>query len=81
MCDAIEMRIVAVIDLTNNLGIGGRFVGANCDRTVQADAFDGVLEKSLCGFGIAPGGQAEIDYLSVRINSPPQIAPFASNTD
>lgn len=70
-----------MIDLADNAPVGRGFVCDNGDRAMKSHALDRLVEKGLCCFCIPPGGEAEIDHLTVCINGAPEIAPFATNPD
>lgn len=81
MADAVEMRVVSVIDLADDAPIGVGLIGAGRDRPVQPDALDSLVEKGLRGLCIAPCSQPEVDHLTVCINRAPQVAPLAADAD
>ena len=81
MSDAIEMRIITLIDFANDTPIGWRLIGHNGHRLVQPNAFDRLFEKGSGGFCIPPGREPEIDQLAVCINSTPKVAPFSADAD
>jgi hypothetical protein len=58
MSDAIKVRIISVIDLTNDTSIAVRLVRHNCKRPVQAYTRDGLVEKGPCSLCIASRGEA-----------------------
>ena len=68
-----------MIDLADNAPVSRGFVCDNGDRAMKSHALDRLVEKSLCCFCIPPGGEAEIDHLTVCINGAPEIAPFATD--
>ncbi len=69
--DAIKMRVISVIDFTNDAAIGRCFVGPDCYGLVQARTLDRFVEKGFGVFRIPSGGEGEVDYLTVRIDCPP----------
>ena len=79
--DAVKMRVISVIDLTDDTTIGMRFVRADRYRPVEPNPFDCLAQEGSGCLCIPPRGQAEIDHLPVGIDRPPQIPPFATNAD
>lgn len=79
--DAVEMGVVAMIDFADHPPVGGSLVCHNNDRTMEPHAFNRLVEKSLGCPRVASCGKAEVDHLAIRIDSSPQIAPFAADSD
>lgn len=79
--DTVEMRVIPMIDVANDAPIGRRFVRADCDWPMQPDPLDGLVEESPGRPRVPSGGQSKIDHLTVRIDRPPEVAPFAFHAD
>ena len=73
LCRYPRSRFIAVVYLADNTGVGLRLVGTDRDRAVQPDTLNRFVEKGSGGFRISPCGQAEVDHLSVRIHSAPEV--------
>ncbi len=71
MSDAVEVRIVATINLANDTLIGLGFICHNCHRAMQVYTLNRFVEKGFDGFRVSSGGQAEIDHLTVCIDRTP----------
>ena len=70
-----------MIYFANDTSIRLRLIGYNCHGPVQPHTLNRLVQIGLRGFRIAPCGQAKVDYLTVRINSPPQVAPFTADAN
>ena len=46
--DAVEMRVVTMIDLTDDTAIRLRFVSYDCHRSVQAHTLDRFVQSKRC---------------------------------
>ena len=79
MSDAVEVRIVATIDLAIDAPTGLGFIGHNCHRAMQPHSFNCLVQKGCGSFCIAPRGEAKVDHLAVGINSPPEISPLSTD--
>lgn len=71
MSDAVEVRVVAMIDLANDTPIGLGFIGHNCHGAMQPHAFNRFVQKGFGGFRVSSGSQAEIDHLTICIDRTP----------
>lgn len=71
MSDAVEVRIVAMIDFANDTPIGLGFIRHNCHRAMQPHTLNRFVQKGLGGFRVSSSGQAEIDHLTVCIDHTP----------
>lgn len=74
--DAVEVRVITMIDFPDNRPIGVGFVSADRDWPMQPDPLDGFVEEGLGRLRVPPRGQPEIDHLTVGIHRPPKVAPF-----
>lgn len=81
MPDTVEMRIIAMVDLANDPGVGRGFVCHNDDRPMQAHPLNRLVQKGLCRLRIPSCGKTEVDHLPVRIDGTPQVAPLAADAD
>lgn len=79
--DTVEMRVITVINLADDAPVGLRFVGHDRRRPMQPYTLNRLVQKGFGGFRVPPRGEAEINHLTVRINGPPKISPFAADTD
>lgn len=52
---AVEMRIVAVVQILDNLAISRHFVDADDDQSVETDALNRMFQKGFGCFRVAPG--------------------------
>lgn len=73
--DAVEVRIIVMIDLTDDPPIGMRLVSADRYRAVEPYTLNSLVEEGFSRFRIAPGSQPEVDHLAVSIDCTPQVAP------
>jgi len=81
MPDAVKMWVIAAIDLADDTSIGRSFICDDGDRAMEPYTLNSFVEKGLGRLGISPRSQAEVYHLTVCIDSPPQIASFAADTD
>lgn len=77
--DAVKMRIVAVVDFADDAPIGLRLVGADRDRSMQADTLDCPVEKGPGRLCISPRGEAEVDPLAICVDGAPEVAPLPAD--
>lgn len=66
-----------MIDCANDASIGLRFVSHNRPGSVQPHTLNSLVQKRFSGLRVLSCGQAKIDHLIVRAESPPQVAPLA----
>jgi len=71
--DAVKMWIIAMIDFANDASIGLRFVGHNRHGPVQSHTLNRLVQKGFSGLRVPSCGEAKIDHLPVRVDSPPQV--------
>ena len=71
--DAVKMWIIAMIDFANDASIGLRSVVHNCHGPVQSHTLDRLVQKGFSGLRVPSCGEAKIDHLPVRVDSPPQV--------
>ena len=79
--DAVEMRVISVVDLADNAPVGVRLVGADCYRPVEPHALNRIVKKGLRGLRIASCGQPKVDHLPIGIDRAPQVTPLATHAD
>ncbi len=77
MPDAVEMRVIAVIDPADDAGVGLGLVGADHDLPMPPNRFDRLAQKGPASFRVPPRGQAKIDHLAIRI----EFASTARHTE
>lgn len=65
MPSAIEMWVIAAIDLANGSSISRCFIGAYRYFMTQPHPFNCFVEKTIGRLGIASLGEAEIDHLAI----------------
>ena len=58
--DAVEVRVILVIDLANDASIAVRLVGNNRDRPMQAYALNRLAQKGPGSLRIASRGETEV---------------------
>lgn len=73
------MWVIATIDLPDDTSIGRSFICDDGDRAMEPYTLNHFVKKGPSRLGISPRSQAEVDHLTVCIDSPPQIAPFAAD--
>ena len=81
MQDAVEVRIVAVVQVLNDLSVSKGLVRADGDWPVEPDALDRLLQKGFDGFCVTPGCQSEVDELASLVHRPPKVSPLPADTD
>lgn len=81
MPDAVKVRIILVIDLSDDAPIAMRLVRHDRSWPVQANTLDGLVEEGPCRPGVASQGKAEVDHLAVGIDGAPEIAPLATDAN
>lgn len=79
--DAVKMRVVAVVDLADDAGVGLRLVGTDRNRPMQTDTLDRLVEKGFGRLCISARSQAEVDHLAVGIDGTPEVAPLSADAD
>ena len=79
--DAFEVRVVAMIDLSDHAPICMSLVGHNRHGSVQPNTLNRLVQKSFSGFRIPSRSEPEVDHLAVGIDGAPQIAPRAADAD
>ena len=79
--NAVEVRIIPVIDLAYHRPVGVGFVCADRHRQVEPHTLNRLVEKGISSLGIPPGSQTKVDHLTVRIYRPPEVTPLAANSD
>ncbi len=72
-------RIVAVVQIPDDLSVSRGLVRADRDRTVEPHAVDGLLREGFGGFRVPPGGQPHIDELASMIHGAPEVTSLAAN--
>ena len=55
--------------------------GHDGHEPMQPHAFNRLFQKGLGSFGIPPRREADVDHLTIRTHSPPQVSPFSANPD
>lgn len=70
--DTVEVRIILVIDLTNDASIAVRLVRHNFNRPVQEYTLDGLVEKGPCSLRITARGETKVNHLAVGIDGAPR---------
>ena len=79
--DAVKMRVIAVVDLADDAGVGLRLVGTDRNRPMQTDTLNHLVEKGFGRLRISARGEAKIDHLAVGIDGTPEVAPLSADTD
>lgn len=71
-------RNKSAIDVINHASIGLHLVSTDCPALMKPHAFDWLDENGVGRFRLSACGQAKIHYLSVSIDGPREMAPFAT---
>lgn len=92
MPNAVEVRVIPMIDLMYDTSIDGCFFSIDSDWAMSPHAFNRFYEKGFRRLRIAPcsshryrvstasNGRAEVDHLAIRVDDAPKVSPFAANT-
>lgn len=81
VANAVEVRIIPVIDVADHTPIGVGFVCDDRHRPVEPHTLDRLVEKGFGSLGIPPGRQTKVDQLTVRIYRSSEVAPLAADAD
>lgn len=79
--NAVEVRIIAMIDLADDLTIGMRLVCTDRNRPMQPNPLDRLAQKGFGRLRIPPCRQRKTDHLTFCIDRAPQVPPLAADAD
>lgn len=81
VANAVEMRIVAVVDLAKHAPVGLRLVDTDRGWAMQAYSLNRLVQKGFGCLRIPASGKAEIDQLAICVDGAPELTPFSTDTD
>jgi hypothetical protein len=81
MSDAVEMRIISAVFLSDDQPTPVGFVCDNRYGSVEPDALDGLAQEGPGRLCVSSCGQADVNDFAIRIDRPSQVAPFAADAD